>query len=111
VRVIHIIILPSQCHSDGRLNSIGKTPEHFYYLYYPQRKNPAEAFLNQFIMEEAVAGTSTVAPLPGIESVRNIDIIDIDVDNLVDDVDPIGAPFNPSTPNTEVPTSITCNPN
>jgi hypothetical protein len=49
-------------------------------------------------MEEAVAGTSTVTPLPGIESVINIDNIDIDVDNLVDDVDHIGAPFDPSTP-------------
>jgi hypothetical protein len=35
----------------------------------------------------------------------------IDVDNLIDSIDPIGAPFDPSTPNTEVPTSITCNPN
>jgi hypothetical protein len=62
-------------------------------------KNPAKAFLNQFTTEEAVAGTSTVAPLPGIESVINIDSID-----------PIGASFDPSTPNTEVPTSITFNP-
>jgi hypothetical protein len=33
-------------------------------------------------MEEAVAGNSTVAPLDGI---------DIDVDNLINDADPIGA--------------------
>jgi hypothetical protein len=58
-------------------------------------------------MEEAVAGTSAVAP----ESVINIDDIDIDVDNLANEVDPIGAAFHPRTPNTEVPTSITCNPN
>jgi hypothetical protein len=58
-------------------------------------------------VEEAVAGTTGDAP----ESVINIDNIDIDVDNLVDSIDPIGAPFDPSTPNTEVPTSITCNPN
>jgi hypothetical protein len=60
-------------------------------------------------MEEAVAGTSAVTP----ESVINIDgiDIDIDVDILVNDVDPIGAAFNPRTSNTEVPTSITCNPN
>jgi hypothetical protein len=31
-------------------------------------------------------------------------------ENLIDSIDPIGAPFDPSTPNTEVPTSITCNP-
>jgi hypothetical protein len=62
-------------------------------------------------MEEAVAGTSTVAPLPGIESVINIADIDIDVDDLFDSIILIGAPFDPSTPNTEVPTSITCNPN
>jgi hypothetical protein len=55
-------------------------------------------------MEEAVAGTSTVAPLDGTES--------IDVDNLITGVDPTGDAFNPRTPNTvEVPTSITCNPN
>jgi hypothetical protein len=62
-------------------------------------------------MEEAVAGTSAVAPLQGIESAINIDNIDIDVDDLVDSIIPIGAPFDPSAPNTEVPTSITCNPN
>jgi hypothetical protein len=62
-------------------------------------------------MEEAVGTTSTVAPHQGIESAINIDNIDIDVDNLVDDVDPIDAAFDPRTPNTEVPTSITCNPN
>jgi hypothetical protein len=57
-------------------------------------------------MEEAVAGTSTVAPL-GSESID----VGIDVDNLINDVDPIGAAFDPRTPNTEVPTSIVCNPN
>jgi hypothetical protein len=57
-------------------------------------------------MEEAVAGTSAVAP----ESVMNIADIDIDVDDLVDSIIPIGAPIDPSTLNTEVPTSITCNP-
>jgi hypothetical protein len=98
VRVIHILIHPSQYHSDGRLNSIGKTPEHFHSLYYPQRKNPAKAFDNLFIMEEAVDGTTGGAP----ESVINIADIN--------DVDPIGDAFDPSTPNSvEVPTSITCN--
>jgi hypothetical protein len=59
-------------------------------------------------MEEAVPGTSAVAP----ESVINIDNIDIHEDYLVNDVDPIGAAFDPRTPNTvEVPTSIICNPN
>jgi hypothetical protein len=49
-------------------------------------------------MEEAVAGTSTVAPLDGTES--------IDVNNLITDVDPIGAAFDPRTPNSvEVPTN------
>jgi hypothetical protein len=62
VRVIQIIIHPSPYHSIGRLNSIGKTPEHFYSLYYPQRKNPAKAFDNLFIMEEAVAGTTGGPP-------------------------------------------------
>jgi hypothetical protein len=59
-------------------------------------------------MEEAVAGTSTVAPVEGIESAIDIDI---DVDNFINDVDPIGAAFDPRTPNTvvEVPTSIICN--
>jgi hypothetical protein len=39
--------------------------------------------------------------------------VGIDVDNLINSIDPIGAPFDPSTPNTvvEVPTSIICNPN
>jgi hypothetical protein len=63
-------------------------------------------------MEEAVAGTSTVKPLGGIESINDDD--GIDVDNLIDSIDPIGAPFDPSTPITvvDVPTSIiTCNPN
>jgi hypothetical protein len=60
-------------------------------------------------MEEAVAGTSAVAPEIDIDI--DIDNIDIDVENLVDDVDPIGAAFDPRTPNTEVPTSITCYPN
>jgi hypothetical protein len=58
-------------------------------------------------MEEAVAGTTGDAP----ESMINIDDIDIDVDDLADSIIMIGAPFDPSTPNTEVPTSITCNPN
>jgi hypothetical protein len=58
-------------------------------------------------MEEAVAGTTGDAP----ESVINIGNIEIDVDNLVDSINPIGSPFDPSTPSTEVPTSITCNPN
>jgi hypothetical protein len=59
-------------------------------------------------MEEAVAGTSTVAPLDGIESTINTVI---DVDNLIDNVDPIGSAFDPRTPTTvEVPTSITCDP-
>jgi hypothetical protein len=108
VRVIQIIIHPSPYHSIGRLNSIGKTPKHFYSLYYPRRKNPAKAFDNLFIMEEAVAGTTGDAP----ESVINIADIDIDVDNLADSINPIGASFDPRTPNTvEVPTSITCNPN
>ena len=49
-------------------------------------------------MEEAVAGTSTVAPLEGIKSIDD----GIDVDNLIDSVDPIGAAFDPRTPNTEV---------
>jgi hypothetical protein len=62
-------------------------------------------------MEEAVAGTSTVAPLGGIESIDDDD--GIDVDNLIDSIDLIGAPFDPSTPTTvvDVPTSTTCNPN
>jgi hypothetical protein len=107
VRLIQYKIHPSQLISLQCVNSIGKTPEHFYSLYYPQRKNPAKAFDNLFIMEEAVAGTTGDAP----ESVINIDDIDIDVDNLVDIVDPIGAAFDPRTPNAEVPTSITCNPN
>jgi hypothetical protein len=87
---------------------IEKTLKLFYSLHYPQRKNPAKAFDNLFIMEEAVAGTSAVAP----ECVIDIDNIDIDVDNLVDEADPIGAAFDPRTPNTvEVLTSIVCHPN
>jgi hypothetical protein len=36
----------------------------------------------------------------------------VDVDNLIDSIDPVGAPFDPSTPTTvDVPTSIICNPN
>jgi hypothetical protein len=31
-------------HNRKAVNSIGKTPEHFYSLYYPQRKNPAKDF-------------------------------------------------------------------
>jgi hypothetical protein len=59
-------------------------------------------------MEEAVAGTGTVAPVLGIESIDDA----IDVDDLVDTVDPIGAASDPRTPTTvEVPTSIDCNPN
>jgi hypothetical protein len=107
VRVNRNNIHPSQYHGIGGLNSIGKTPKQFHYLYYPQRKNPAKAFDILFIMEAAVAGTSAVPP----ESLINIDDIDIDVDDLVDSIIPIGAPFDASTPNTEVPTSITCNPN
>jgi hypothetical protein len=108
VRVIHDIVHPSTYHGIRRLNSIGKTPKHFCSLYYPQRKNPAKAFDNLFIMEEAVAGTTGDAP---DESVINIADIDIDIGDLVDIIIPIGAPFDPSTPNTGVPTSITCNPN
>jgi hypothetical protein len=78
VRVIHIIIHSSQYHSIGRLNSIGKTPERFYSLYYPQRKNPVKAFDNLFIMEEAVAGTTGDAP----EYVINIANTD-NVNNLI----------------------------
>jgi hypothetical protein len=94
VRVNGNTVNPSQYNAIGQLNSIKKTPEHFQSLYYTQRKNTAKAF----------AGTSTVAPLEGIESAIDIDI---DVDNLINDVDPIGAAFDPRTPNTEVPTSIT----
>jgi hypothetical protein len=62
-------------------------------------------------MEEAVGGTSTVAPVEGIKSVVDIDA-DVDVNNLINSIDPIGAPFGPSTPTTvDVPTSIICNPN
>ena len=57
-------------------------------------------------MEEAVAGTDTVAPVLGVESIDDA----IDVDDLVDTVDPIGAAFDPRTPTTvEVSTSIVCN--
>ena len=69
MRVNRIKIHPSQLDIDGRLNSIEKTPERFHSLYYTQRKNPAKAFFDLFIMEEAVAGTSTVAPLEGIKSI------------------------------------------
>ena len=69
MRVNRIKIHPSQLDIDGRLNSIEKTPEWFHSLYYTQRKNPAEAFFDLFIMEEAVTGTSTVAPLEGIKSI------------------------------------------
>jgi hypothetical protein len=59
-------------------------------------------------MEKAVGTTSTVAPLGGIESIDD----EIDVDNLIDSIDPIGAPFDPSTPTiVDVPTSITSNTN
>jgi hypothetical protein len=58
-------------------------------------------------MEEAVASTSAVAPVEGIESIDDI----VDVDNLIKDINPIGAGYDPRTPTTvEVPTSITCNP-
>jgi hypothetical protein len=100
VWVIHNKIHPSQSCVVGQLNSIEKTPKIFYSLHYRQSKNPAKAFVNPFIMEEAVAGTSAVATE-----------IDIDIDNIIDSIDPIGALFDPSTPNTEVPTSITCNSN
>ena len=54
-------------------------------------------------MEEAVAGNSTVAPLEDI---------DIDTDNLIDNINPIGAALDPRTPNTvEVPAYIVCSPN
>jgi hypothetical protein len=65
------------------------------------------------MMEEAVAGTSSaVAPLEGIESVIDLDD-GIDVDNLINRIDLIGAAHDPRTPNTvvEVAPSITCNPN
>jgi hypothetical protein len=41
-----------------------------------------------------------------------INIADIDnINNLINDVDPIGDAFDPSTPNSvEEPTSIVCNP-
>jgi hypothetical protein len=77
-------------------------------LLYTQRKNPAKAFDILFIMEEAVGGTSVVAPVEGIKSAIDIDI---DADNLIDDGDPISSAFDPRTPNTELPSSITCNPN
>jgi hypothetical protein len=59
-------------------------------------------------MEEAITGTSTVAPLED-DDIDNI----IDVDNLIEAVAPtVGADFDLRTPNTvEVPTSIVCNPN
>jgi hypothetical protein len=58
-------------------------------------------------MEEAVAGTSAAAPVDGIKSMIDIGV----VDNLINDVNPIGSAFNPRTPNTvEVPTYIICNP-
>jgi hypothetical protein len=54
---------------------------------------------------------SPVLPATHLNLVINIDNIDIDVDNLVDSIDPIGAPFDPRTPNSvEVLTSIVCNP-
>ena len=103
MRVNHIFIHPSQYNTIWFLNCIEKTPKFFCSLHYRQSKNPAKASVNPFIIEEAVAGTSTVAPLKDI---------DIDINNLIDDIDPIGAVFNPQTPNTvEVPTYIVCNPN
>jgi hypothetical protein len=107
VRVIHNIIHPSQSCVVGPLNSIEKTPKFFHSLHYRQTKNPAKAFVNPFIMEEAVAGTSAVTPEIDID-IDNI----INVDDLIDIVDPISAAHNPQTSNTvEVPTSILCNPN
>jgi hypothetical protein len=47
-------IHPSQYDAIRQLNSIKKTPARFHSLYYTQRKNPAKAFVNLFIMEEAV---------------------------------------------------------
>ena len=69
-------------------------------------------------MEEAIAGTGTVAPPQGIDNgLHDIDS-GIDVNDIINDIDcPIvGADFDPRTPNTvveveEVPTSIICNPN
>jgi hypothetical protein len=61
-------------------------------------------------MEEAVAGTSTVAPLRGIESEIYLDD-GIYVENLIDSIDPIGADYNVRAPVEEVPASIDCNPN
>jgi hypothetical protein len=88
--------------------SIEKSPERFPSLYYSNSKNPAKASFDSFMMEEAVAGTSTVAPLEAIKSIDD----GIDVDNLINGIDPIGADFDLRTPNTvEVPTSIVCNPN
>jgi hypothetical protein len=56
-------------------------------------------------MDEAGAGTSTVTPVDDIDSV-------IDVDNIVNDFFPTGiGAFDQRTPNIEVPTYITCNPN
>jgi hypothetical protein len=91
VRVIQYKIHPSQLISLRHLISIEKTPERFCSFLYRQRKNPAKAFVHPFIMEEGVAGTGTVAPVEGIESID----IGIDMDNLIDDIDPtIGADYD-----------------
>jgi hypothetical protein len=72
------------------------------------REHPTKDCDHLAIMEEAAAGTSTVAPLEDIDSID----VGIDDDNLIDNVNPIGAVFDPRTPTiVEVPTSIICNPN
>ena len=48
------------------------------------KQGPCKGSFDSFIMEEAVAGTGTVAP----ESAADIDNIGIDVDDLIDDIDP-----------------------
>ena len=35
------------------LNCIEKSPEHFHSLHYTDRKHPAKAFSNRFLMEKA----------------------------------------------------------
>ena len=82
VQVNHVFIHSSQYNTIWFLNCIEKTPKFFCSLHYRQSKNPAKASVNPFIIEEAVAGTSTVAPLEDIN---------IDFNNLIGDIDPIGA--------------------
>ena len=82
MQVNHVFIHPSQYYTIRFLNCIKKTPKFFCSLHYRQSKNPAKASVNPFIIEEAVAGTSTVAPLEDIN---------IDFNNLIGDIDPIGA--------------------